>query len=312
MSISSALERGFVRALRVPAPYVPGWFPLVVERAHGFLPPKEEVRTVELLGSRMTLDLGEYVQRRFYYHCYENSAVGFFRRWIRPGDVALDVGAHVGLFTLLAASLVGEGGRVHAFEPVPDNFERLARNVALNGLTNTHVNRLAVFDHEGEVGLGLSKGKVAGETTGDFTVGGQVATVTASSVTLDAYLERFETGPLRLVKIDVEGSEPSVLIGMARTLSEAPPAAIVFEHNARMLLAQGNNPTAAFEQLRSHGYRIHRLGPSGALRRLPGDERLTAAARRMDLEESKSRLAIVLHERSTFFNAVAIHPLAGR
>src|SRR4051794_1920829 len=105
--------------LRLGGPRVPGWFPLVVEPLHRRFDGDGGVREVDVLGFRMRVDLGEYMQRRFYYHCYEGPEVRFMSRWVRPGDTVVDVGAHVGLFTLHAARLVGPVGRVLAFEPVP-------------------------------------------------------------------------------------------------------------------------------------------------------------------------------------------------
>src|SRR5690348_2783579 len=101
-------------ALRAPGPYVPGWFPLVADRAHRFVGPQPGDHRTRLLGVTMELDTREYMQRRFYYHCYEARELAFLEHWLRPGDRLIDIGAHVGLFSLVGARLVGPGGRVDA------------------------------------------------------------------------------------------------------------------------------------------------------------------------------------------------------
>ena len=311
MATPTTLTERLAPAIRLPGPYVPGWFPLVAERAHHLMGAKGGVRTVDLLGSTMRLDLGEYMQRRFYYHCYEAPEVRFFERWLRPGDAVADVGAHVGFFTLLAARLVGPAGEVHAFEPVPVNYERLVENVGLNGLENVRLERSAVGDQEGEVSLGLAEERLVGESTCDYTVGGELGGVTAPVTTLDAYLERRSTPRLRLVKIDVEGFEPKVLAGLAGTFDDAPPEAIVFEHNATMLLSHDMRPTAVFEDLAARGYRMHRLGQRGGLRPAPPLERLEEAVRRSTAAgHHKSRLRAGIATRDTLLNVVAIHETA--
>src|SRR2546421_278051 len=78
MTLSTALSETLVRALRLPGPHVPGWYPLVAERAHRVFHLGNGIRTADVLGSQMALDSDEYMQRRFYYHCYEAPAVRFF------------------------------------------------------------------------------------------------------------------------------------------------------------------------------------------------------------------------------------------
>ncbi|MBW3630628.1 MAG: FkbM family methyltransferase, partial [Gemmatimonadetes bacterium] len=70
---------------------------------------------------------------------YEAEQTALFREWLRPGDTLLDVGAHVGYYSLLGARLVGERGAVWSFEPNPSNSEWLRRHVRVNGLRNVHV-----------------------------------------------------------------------------------------------------------------------------------------------------------------------------
>lgn len=311
MTLSTALSETLVRALRLPGPHVPGWYPLVAERAHRAFHLGSGIRTVDVLGSQMALDPDEYMQRRFYYHCYEAPAVRFFKRWLTGGDVVLDVGAHVGLFTLLASRLVGPAGEVHAFEPVPANFERLRANIALNGLANVQPSRVAVSDEEGEVSLGLRDERLVGNSTCDYTVGAELSSVTAPTTTLDSYLDARGPARVRLVKIDVEGFEYRVLAGLEGTLAEAPPDAIMLELNAEMLYEHGSSPTSLIAQLRDHGYKVQELGHAGRLKPAPAAAEIERATERFDFDNvPKSRLRIGLGTRRTLFNAVATHATA--
>jgi FkbM family methyltransferase len=259
----------------------------------------------------MKLDLGEYVQRRLYYHCYEAPLARFFERWLRPGDVVADVGAHVGFFTLLAARIVGTAGEVHSFEPVPANFERLRENVALNRFDHVQAERTAVGDREGQIALGIRKEWASGRSTGDYTVGGELGSLLAPVTTLDAYFAGRGQHRLRLVKIDVEGFEPRVISGLTRTFDEAPPEAIVFEHNGAHLLAQGSTLTETFELLTARGYHLRRLGHRGELRSVPPREVLEAAAKRLSRGTNhKSGLRLGIATRNILLNVVGLHETA--
>src|SRR5437879_3937805 len=81
-------------------------------------------------------------------HCidFESTERKFVNAFLRPGDVFVDVGANIGLFTLVAALRVGSTGRVFAFEPTSETFERLVANVRLNKFTNVSPHRVALSD----------------------------------------------------------------------------------------------------------------------------------------------------------------------
>jgi FkbM family methyltransferase len=286
--------------MRVPAPLIPGWFPLVVERVHGLVGPLGE-QEVEVEGFRMAVDVNEYIQRRLFYRCHEPHEARLVRRLLRPGDVIVDIGAHIGFFTLIGAAQVGTAGRVHAFEPVPANFTTLERNVRRNGIQNVTLNRVAVTDRSGRVTLGLDAERLVGKSTGDFTIGGAFGAVEAPAVSLDAYLERIgESRPLRLVKMDVEGLEPQVLAGAERTLAEMPPHAVLFEQNAELLGRRGHPADAVVTILEGHNYDLYRINELGRLRHL--DE---VAEDRRD-HSVHSALRVGLASRRTLFNVLAL------
>ncbi|TMB59740.1 MAG: FkbM family methyltransferase, partial [Chloroflexi bacterium] len=87
-------------------------------------------------GVTLRLDFNDYVQRGIFYGAYESQELNFTRRILRPGDVMIDVGAHVGIFSLVGARTVGSSGEVHAFEPIAFNYSRLLENVERNRLAN--------------------------------------------------------------------------------------------------------------------------------------------------------------------------------
>src|SRR6266699_2559349 len=102
-------------------------------------------------GVRIRLHLNSELCRLIYCRHFEATEREFLNRFLRPGDTFVDVGANIGLFTLIAARLVGPQGRVLSFEPTPETFARLTKNVQTNRLENVSCQQLALSDRAGEM-----------------------------------------------------------------------------------------------------------------------------------------------------------------
>ncbi len=165
---------------------------------------------------------------------YEPDVCMTIKQIVKPGWICADVGAHMGLITLLLARLVGADGRVIAFEPFPENVRLLREKCLFWGyaervcIENTAVsngadNRLWLFTGRGR---SSTEWNIMGHDV-DGNVTKPELEVCATS--LDAY---FPVGSnLDFVKIDVEGAEAKVLTGMRRLLSEARPVVVVEFHD---------------------------------------------------------------------------------
>jgi len=188
---------------------------------------------------------------------YEPQVADALERLVRPGWTCLDVGAHVGYFTLLLARLVGEQGKVLAFEAAPENARLLARNVRLNKLERrVMVENLAVADGPGELALYAARSGGSTEWTLDAAFAGRedlVPTprqaVPVQAVALDDY---FPAGArVELVKMDIEGGEARALPGMRRLLRDAQPIVLLEFHR--------EVGWPAVQELRAHGYVFEEL-----------------------------------------------------
>jgi FkbM family methyltransferase len=261
----------------------------------------------------MNLDVRDYVQRRIYYRCHEAHEATFVRDYVRAGDTVLDVGAHVGMFALLAALRVGEAGAVHAFEPANSNFEALTKNVRLNDFHQVILNNLAVGATSGTMTLGLPASDSeldSGPTSAMYMRGGVAAAVTVPVISLDDYVEEHLPGrSIRLLKLDVEGVEPLVLEGFRGSLEENPPDAILTEVNALRLAQQGYAAGDLLDPLLAAGYRLYRFGPFGRRTRLDVQEVLDAdlkAHLRLGGGDPVSLLRRAFREGRIFFNLLAL------
>ena len=198
---------------------------------------------------------------------YERYELQLFRRCISPGDVVLDVGAHIGLYTLEAARATGPSGQVHAFEPSSTNHGVLVENVAANGYSNVVVHRAAVSDAAGEGRLSLSP-----DNTGDHSLvraGGEGETVT--TLTVDALV----AGRVDVIKMDIQGGEPAALRGARRTL-DANQVVLFAEVSPDHLREQGG-VRALLDLL--EGFRVHLVDPVFGLREAASQDIVAALAR---------------------------------
>jgi FkbM family methyltransferase len=173
---------------------------------------------------------------------YEPEQTAHFVRWIGPGATVIDVGAHVGYYTLLASMLAGESGSVWAFEPEPTNAAFLREHMSLNHCRNVHVEELAVSNSSGHARFHLGKGSGTGrlDSTGDVEV---------RTIKLADFCEARGIRPTAL-KIDVEGAEAEVLAGARDLIRETRPVIFLSTHGPAL-------HRQCTSWLREDGYTLH-------------------------------------------------------
>lgn len=159
---------------------------------------------------------------------------------VKPGTVFFDIGAHVGFYTLLASSLVADGGRVIAFEPLPKNLNYLERHCDLNGLKNVTVIKGAVSNRAGKAQFREDECSSMGHLSerGELEV---------DLVSLDDLFSRNLIPLPNYVKIDVEGAEANVLNGARQLLAASHPIIFLATHGREV-------HTLCLEILESMGY----------------------------------------------------------
>ena len=207
---------------------------------------------------------------------FEPKETDWFVRLIEPGDTIVDVGANVGYYTLIGAKLVGEKGRVFAFEPDPESFALLERNVRMNGLTNVVLERKAVSSEAGSIRLYL-----AAANKGDHRIyqptDEERAYVEVEAVTLDDYFAD-DSGRIDFTKIDTQGAEVVILRGMEKTLRENPELQMAVEYWPWGLSDFGFEDEQLVGIVNAAGFRIFDLAGNAA-----------SALRETDLADLRSR-----------------------
>lgn len=190
---------------------------------------------------------------------YEPQETALVRSILRPGMCFVDVGANWGYFTLLAADLVGGGGRVVSLEPDPRLFPVLRENVERGGLRQVTVMQVAAAGSPGLLTLdGYDEG---GENFGvsRLAVGaGAAASRHAFQVradALDAILGRQQPGAVDLMKMDIEGAEVFALAGLTESLREGRVKRLLLELHPVQIAEYGSSASRLIEGLEGAGYR---------------------------------------------------------
>ena len=198
---------------------------------------------------------------------YEPEIALVLIRILHPGDCFVDVGANVGFFTVIAARLVGEGGRVYAFEPETANFNRLKQNVALNGLTNVMLYQAAVGDRDGEAELYINSDNDGGHALWNpgahsFNRLSRETVIKQKTplVKLDTLLmaDPEAASRIKAVKIDAEGYEQHVLQGTIETISRQRIPFVFAEINRLALHQSGAGERPLILSMRHLGYSAYR------------------------------------------------------
>jgi FkbM family methyltransferase len=182
---------------------------------------------------------------------------------LRPGDIAVDIGANVGFLTRQFAVMVGRKGRVFSFEPDPDVFEHLQFNT--QRFPQVALAQTALSDNCGKSTLYLHPMSAMSNSLVNAWEDARPLTVHTS--TFDAWAAEANSGALRLIKIDVEGAEPLVLRGMRMTLASAHKPRVILEFCPKNLCGQ-KAEEEIFEILADNGYEVQYIDPGGGLRRV--------------------------------------------
>lgn len=156
---------------------------------------------------------------------------------LRPGDVAIDVGANWGIHTLYMARLVGAAGTVVAAEPLPEAFGELRWHVQANHLTNVRALQCAVGARDDRSSFQVSASPTLGHLVSGVHPSENRLTIPVVVRSLDSIASELSISDVRLIKIDVEGGESEVLLGAKSILTNYHPILIVDLHNPDQDLA---------------------------------------------------------------------------
>jgi len=197
----------------------------------------------EVGGNKILIDLTEpdYRMRRILEDYtslteYEPATSNLVRSILREGDTVLDIGASIGPFSLTMSKLVGETGRIYAFEPTEMCFNYLCENIKINNCKNIYPYKLGAWDK-------------------DELIRAQLATkrpIWANGIRLDDFLAQHGVEKVDFIKMDIDGAEPWALRGLMRTFEKNPHLKMVMEYYPLYIRRFGGDPEEVLDIVRKY------------------------------------------------------------
>jgi FkbM family methyltransferase len=243
--------------------------------------PRLPYSILRVLGSPITRFLtSESVRRtalgrRIYMRLYlfgknraESREQEWFRQRLRQGMTVIDMGANVGFYTMLFAEIVGERGKVHAFEPDPFCHRILSDRIRKLTVQNVRLEAAALGSIDGDVTFHCSRRDRAENRVHPFDRAVAVDIVRVPQIRFDDYCRRHGIEEIDAVKMDVEGAEVSVLEGMRERLATRPPSWMWIEFSPDQLRVAGASSEAFWEALIGSGYCCYAVDRQGRAHRI--------------------------------------------
>ncbi len=195
-----------------------------------------------------------FITKRFQLHYgndnYESLSADIFSRFAKHDSVVIDIGAHYGYYSLLAAK---KGATVFSFEPVKENFEILNKNIAINNFnTVIQSHNVALSNASGEKTFNIAEASDS-SSFHDHPLTHTIEKRMIKTTSLDSF---FTDQKIDLVKIDTEGHEIEVLEGMKDTITRNPDIKLLIEFNPKCLRSAGKNPSDMLVWLSQRGFDI--------------------------------------------------------
>jgi len=190
--------------------------------------------------------------------CADRAERKLLRRTLSPGDVAVDVGANIGIYTQLLSRWVGPTGLVHSFEPSPKNFGRLQS--ATRKLANVRLSQSAVGESSRRTTLYVSD-KLNVDHRAYLPEGDSRHTVPIEMIALDDYFKPGEC--VDLIKMDIQGYELQALRGANRVLADNPGIKLLFEFWPYGLKQAGGSSAELIAVLKENGKLIQQVSSEG-------------------------------------------------
>ncbi len=194
-----------------------------------------------------------YLPFYFAYKKYtEKFEIDILRQSIKKGSVVIDIGANIGFYTKILADIVGESGKVYAFEPDKKNFQKLKNNT--KHLKNVVIENLAIAEHTGKIKLYLSDLNVDHRT---YPLNEKAKCIEIPCVRLEEY---FTTIPsISFIKMDIQGFEPFALEGMKKIIQQNKDIQLLSEFWPYGLLKAGSSAEKYFSELKVYFSKIYLL-----------------------------------------------------
>jgi len=223
--------------------------PTLVQTRHGF-----DIICMDPINDRG-------VERQLYlYGTYEAGTLSIMEKCLRKGDIFIDVGANIGLMSIFASQIVGSNGKIYSFEPEPETFAILKKNIEINKIENIYIYNFALGDKKSKAFIYTNPYAGRGSASLIKPVDQKDSKKYEVSIeTLDDFISTHDIKKVRMLKIDVEGWELNVLKGADRLLKSSQAPIISIEYSKFTQAKGGKLLDLYYYILSINNYHIYKL-----------------------------------------------------
>jgi len=204
-------------------------------------------------GFKLNLENERYIEKYIYYWGeWEGNETHFIKEFLPKDGLFIDIGANIGYFSCLAASIVGNKGHVFSFEPVPQSFQLLSKNIHLNNFHNITAYQIAASNKKGSMLLAKPKNPCALEMVTTRNASTTKPHWEIPSERVDEIVDRNQS--IDMIKIDIEGAEMLALAGLVEHLSKQNAPIVLCEVNDSFLTDMGSSAEKLMAYMINLGY----------------------------------------------------------
>ena len=188
---------------------------------------------------------------------FEPYQMALFRQIVKPGMTVIDIGANIGLYSVIAGRLVGDNGKVFSFEPENKNYEFLSNNIKANNLKNVLLNKTAISNEKSTKNLFLFS-----ENTGSYSLVDNRKTnisIPVQTDTLDNILKQQSINRVDVIKMDIEGAEYMAFEGMLQIISNSTNLTMMIEFFPNAIKRFNKDPLQFLNKIKSLGFKISEI-----------------------------------------------------
>jgi FkbM family methyltransferase len=214
-----------------------------------------------------------FISEEIYKNTFEPDEAEFIRDFLKEGDIFIDIGANIGLYTLMAARKIGVLGKVYSFEPTGITYKRLLENININRFRNIIPVNKALSDKNGMFEMNVScDGFEAWNSFSKITRGSRFGTEIVEATRFDSFFNGDENRDrISLIKIDVEGWEKFVLLGGEEYFKKVNSPVLIVEFVDQNTNNAGYTCKELYDQLRGYGYEILNMKDYKIQKEIPRD-----------------------------------------
>jgi len=216
-----------------------------------------EVNKVQykIFNAKIILDLTKDVDRILYLYGFESENLKYFKKTIKKDDVVFDVGANIGIYSLVASKTIGQNGKVYSFEPADRAHSCLLKNIEINKFKNIVPIKKGVSNYSGNATFNVCDDD-AYNSLGNEPMRKIIKTEKISVVTIDDFVKENNIKKVDVIKVDTEGAEYLVFKGADKTLRKHKPV-LLFEYNRSVVKGYSNSLGDLTDLIKSLDYALY-------------------------------------------------------